>query len=49
MSTCSRKINELKDRLDSFSGLSDTYIFKKLIEISLIVYEMEKYADDWDR
>lgn len=47
MSTCSRKINELKERLDGFSGLSDTYIFKRLIEISLIIYEIEKYTDEW--
>lgn len=46
MSTCSRKINELKERLDGISGLSDQYIFKKLIQISLIISDIEKYADE---
>lgn len=46
MSTCSRKINELKERLDGISGLSDQYIFKKLIQISLILSDIEKYADE---
>lgn len=50
MSKCSKKCNEIKERIDSISGLDDDFVYGKLEEIhtlvNFLVGQIEKYADE---
>ena len=50
MSKCSRKCNEIKEKIDSISGLDDEWIYAHLLlmekQVVSIVNAIEKYADD---
>ncbi|HCC04021.1 MAG TPA: hypothetical protein DEP51_04095 [Clostridiales bacterium] len=49
MSRCSKKCNEIKQKIDSISGLDDDYIYGNLLalesQVNVIVNSIEKYAD----
>ncbi len=49
MSRCSKKCNEIKEKIDSISGLDDDFVFEKLetLEwaVSVTVEAINKYAD----
>lgn len=45
MSRCSKKCNELKELLDSISGLNDSYIYKELCDIETKIELIQEYAD----
>lgn len=49
MSKCSKKCNEIKQKIDSISGLDDDFVYNKLKELELLVNEkveeIDRYAD----
>ena len=49
MSRCSKKCNEIKEKIDSISGLDDDYIYKLLERLEEVTEEItgviENYAD----
>lgn len=49
MSKCSKKCNEICEKIQSISGLDDNYVYDKLEAIdniiSAFVYEINLYAD----
>lgn len=46
MSRCSKKCNELKEKIDSISGLDDETVYDYLCEIDRIIDLVELYADE---
>ena len=50
MSICSKKCNEICDKVQSISGLSDDYVYEQLeklfIYTNTIVNDIEKYAHE---
>jgi len=50
MSRCSKKCNELCDKIKSISGLSDNYVYGKLLQLEYavdnIVNDINAYADE---
>lgn len=50
MSRCSKKCNEIKQKIDSISGLDDDWIYGNLLalesQVNVIVKSIEKYADE---
>ena len=46
MSKCSKKCNELKQRIDSISGLDDNIIYDYLCEIDKQIDLIQLYADE---
>ncbi len=49
MSKCSKKCNEIKQKIDSISGLDDDYVFHRLTQLekitNKIVNEIDSYAN----
>lgn len=45
MSKCSKKCNEIKQKLDSISGLDDDFVFETLCKIENQIDLLNKYAD----
>ena len=45
MSRCSKKCNEIKQKIDSISGLDDDFIFEILCKIENQIDLINKYAD----
>ena len=47
---CSKKCNEIKQKIDSISGLDDDWIYGNLLalesQVNVIVKSIEKYADE---
>lgn len=48
MSRCSKKCNELKEKINNISGLDDDYIFEILSKIENQIDLINKYADEDD-
>lgn len=46
MSRCSKKCNELKEKINSISGLNDNFIYVTLCKIEQLIDLIEKYADE---
>ena len=46
MSRCSKKCNELKQKIDEISGLNDDFVFEKLYEIEKLIDLIDSYADE---
>lgn len=46
MSRCSKKCNELKQKIDSISGLNDDVVYDYLCEIDRLLDLIDLYADD---
>lgn len=50
MSKVSAKINNIKDKLDSISGLDGDFTFERILEIEKVVNEkfneIDKYCDE---
>lgn len=47
MSRCSKKINEIKEKLDSISGLNDDYVYRYLESIDNIVTPIVEICSQW--
>lgn len=47
MSRCSKKINEIKEKLDSISGLNDDYVYRYLESIDNIVTPIVEICTKW--
>ena len=47
MSRCSKKINEIKEKLDSISGLNDDYVYKYLEIIENFVNPIVDICSQW--
>ena len=47
MSRCSKKINEIKEKLDSISGLNDDYVYRYLESIDSIVTPIVEICTEW--
>ena len=45
MSKCSKKCNELKEKINNISGLDDIYVYSCLCTIENILDDIDKYAD----
>lgn len=45
MSRCSKKCNEIKQKIDSISGLDDDFIFEILCKIENQIDLINKHAD----
>lgn len=45
MSRCSKKCNEIKQKINSISGLDDDFIFEMLCKIENQIDLIDKYAD----
>lgn len=46
MSKCSKKCNEIKQKIDSISGLDDDFVFEMLCKIENQIDLIDKYADE---
>lgn len=45
MSKCSKKCNEIKQKIDGISGLDDDFVYKTLCNIESMIELVEIYAD----
>lgn len=49
MSKCSKKCNEIKQKIDSVSGLNDDFVYARLEElediVKLFIKDINDYAD----
>lgn len=48
MSKCSKKCNEIKQKIDSISGLDDDYVYECLKEMENIVNAIVDILDNYD-
>lgn len=46
MSKCSKKCNEIKQKVDSISGLDDNFVYECLTTIESIIKIINNYADE---
>ncbi len=50
MSKCSKKCNEIKEKIDSISGLDDKYVYENLllleVKVNEIVDKINAYANE---
>lgn len=47
MSKCSKKCNEIKQKIDSISGLDDDFIYNQLIQIETFADSKIKYINEY--
>ena len=48
MSKCSKKCNEIKQKIDSISGLDDDYVYYNLLVVEKIVDSAVKTINDYE-
>jgi len=46
MSRCSKKCNEIKQKIDNISGLDDNFVFEILCKIENQIDLLDKYANE---